>query len=237
MKRFIALVALFSLVSLAAASHAAYQGGPVSGGGTIAGTVTYTGTATASSYSPNKDTQVCGTGAHKGEDVAVGANKGLKYVVVSLTDITKGAALDVSKPVTLDQKGCWFRPHVLLVPAGATVEILNNDGILHNIHTTSTKNPAFNKAQPKFMKKMPAKFTAAPEVVRVACDVHNWMSGWIVVQDHPYYAVTGDNGNFTLSNVPAGTYTVQYWHEKFGKQTAKVTVTAGGKATANFAFK
>lgn len=236
MKRLISLVALLGLVGLTTLGYAAYQGGPVSGGGTITGTVTFAGTPPApSTYTPAKDTQICGTGVHKGEDVVVGANKGIKYVVVSLTDITKGAALE-AKPATLDQKGCWFRPHVLLVSVVAPLEILNDDGILHNIHTTSTKNPAFNKAQPKFMKKMTHQFTA-PEVVRVACDVHNWMGAWIVVQEHPYYAVTDDNGNFTLSNVPAGTYTIQYWHEKFGKQTAKVTVSAGGKATANFAFK
>lgn len=204
--------------------------------GTITGTVTYTGTATVSTYTPNKDTQVCGTGAHTGEDVVIGLNKGLKYVVVSLIDITKSAPPDVSKPVVLDQKGCWFRPHVLLVPVGTTLEILNNDDILHNIHTTSTKNPPMNKAQPKFMKKITHTFTAAPEVIRVSCDVHHWMNGWIIVQDHLYYAITDDNGQFTLPNVPAGTYTIQYWHEKFGQKTAKVTVTAEETITADLAY-
>jgi plastocyanin len=135
----------------------------------------------------------------------------------------------------LDQKVCVYRPHVLVVPINKPVKILNSDGILHNIHTYGKKNPPKNMAQPKFKKELTETF-AQPEAVPVKCDVHGWMSAWIVAVDHPYYAVTDASGKFTIEDVPAGTYTVEYWQEKLGTQTKQVTVAASGSATADFAY-
>src|SRR2546427_3121714 len=95
--------------------------------------------------------------------------------------------------------------------------------------------PPFNKAQPKFKKTMPAVFEK-PDIVQIKCDVHSWMSGWIVVAGHAYYALTDAAGNFKIAGVPAGAYTLEYWHEKLGKQSKQVTVPATGSVTADLEY-
>lgn len=214
-----------------------YMGMEVAGGGSIKGAVTYAGEIPAmQKLEITKDVNVCGKEPHYKQDLVVGSNKGLANVVVSLTNITQGKPLSaLGSSFELDQNGCAFKPHVALVPAGVELTILNSDGILHNIHTYSEKNASMNVAQPGFKKRMGQTFSQ-PEVIRVACDVHNWMSGYIVIVDNPYYAVTDDSGNFELTNVPAGTYTVQYWQQTLGKQTAQVTVTDGAASDASFQF-
>ena len=206
-------------------------------GGTITGRILFDRNIPAPiHYTPSKDTQVCGTGDHVSDEMVVGADKRIGYVVVSLKNVD-GGHMNAKASVILDQQGCRFQPHVVLIPRGATLEILNNDKILHNVRTTSKKNPPFNKAQPKFLKKIKHTFKAAPEKIKVQCDAHSWMSAWIVVQEHPFYAVTDASGQFTLTDVPAGTYTIESWHEKLGTQTATVTVPATGTVTADFTFK
>ena len=111
-----------------------------------------------------------------------------------------------AKPAVLDQKGCEFRPDVLVMAPGE-MKILNSDGVLHNIHTFSTANPPINKAQPKFKKEMVEKFEK-PELIKVQCDAHSWMLGWIYVTENPT-AVTDGNGAFKLENVPAGKHKVE----------------------------
>ena len=206
-------------------------------GGTLTGRILFDGDIPAPIYyTPSRDTQVCGTGDHVSDEMVVGADKGIGYAVVSLKNVD-GGRMNAQASVILDQQGCRFQPHVVLIPRGATLEILNNDKILHNVRTTSKKNPPFNKAQPKFLKKIKHTFKAAPEKIKVQCDAHSWMSAWIVVQEPPFYAVTNASGQFTLTDVPAGTYTIESWHEKLGVQTATVTVPATGTVTADFTFK
>lgn len=222
----------------ATAPHASgYTATKVAGGGSVTGTITYSGKAPApKKLAVTKDTQVCGKVEHMDESLVVGAKGGIQNVVVSIKGITSGKGLEaLGSSFVLDQKGCMYSPHVSVVPVNATLKILNPDGILHNIHTYSQKNPAFNKSQPQFKKEMTATF-AKPELVTAKCDVHGWMSASILVVDHPYYAVTDANGAFTLTDVPAGTYTVEFWQEKLGTKTAQVTVAAGQAATLNFAY-
>ena len=228
-KTFIALVVG---VSLPVASIAfGYSAGAVSNGGSISGTITFAGDAPAPTpIEATKDAKVCGKTQKFEESLVVGDNKGVKNVVVSITGIESGKDFDAGDK--LDQKECVYTPHIVLTPAGENLEILNNDGILHNIHTYSEANPAFNQAQPKFKKKLKKKFDK-PEYVKVTCDAHNWMTGWIVVMDHPYYAVTDASGNFSMSDVPAGEYEVKIWHETLGETTQKVTVEAGGDASVS----
>jgi plastocyanin len=160
--------------------------------------VTYSGTAAApKKLEVTKDVAVCGKEGHVDESLVVGANKGIKDVVVSIKGVKQGKSMEaLGASFVLDQKVCAYRPHVLVLPVNKPVKILNSDGILHNIHTYSKKNPAKNIAQPKFKKELTETF-AQPEVIAVKCDVHGWMSAWIVVVDHPYYAVTDENGKFT----------------------------------------
>ena len=201
-------------------------------GGSIVGEVKFSGTPPAPKVlKVNKDNEVCGEDK-KSEELIVGANKGIKNAVVSVVDGAGSAPKPAQKPA-LDQKGCQFVPHVLLAPASGEVDILNSDGVLHNLHTFSTANPSFNKAQPKFKKVLTEKFDK-PEIVRVQCDAHNWMSSWIVVQAHPHYAVTDESGSFKLDNVPAGKHKLEIWHEVLGKMTQEVEVKAGAPTKVTF---
>lgn len=211
-----------------------YTHGSVSGGGTISGSVMYDGKAPVMKVLKiEKDAKVCAVHTKYKEDLVVGSKGGLKNVVVYIDGIKSGKAW--AEEFTLDQNGCSFVPHVTIVAVGQRLRILNSDGILHNIHTYSTLNPSINKAQPKFKKKISAKF-AKPEFIKLRCDVHAWMSGWIVSAANPYYVVTDESGNFTILDVPAGTYTLKYWHETLGEQSIEVTVTAGGVTKSDAKF-
>jgi plastocyanin len=203
-------------------------------GGTISGTVKYDGTAPApKKVEVTKDKEVCGLKPHFDEDLIVSSSGGIANAVVVLKD-AKGTA--TPGQVKFDQKGCDYSPHVLAFPAGSTVDIMNDDGILHNIHTYSKVNPPFNMAQPKFKKEIQQKIDK-PEIIKVSCDAHGWMHGWWYVTDTPYFAVTDDNGNFTIKDVPPGNYTIEVWQEKLGTQDQKVDVKAGAAATSNFSLK
>lgn len=221
-----------ALLTLPVSSMAAYEGGDVKDGGTISGTVKFKGTAPApKKLDVNKDKEVCGKTPKTDQSLVVN-NGNLVNAVVTITDIKKGKKIEAKK-VTLDQNGCQYHPHVLAFPAGSTVEVANPDGILHNIHSYSKVNSPFNMAQPKFKKTLDVKIDK-PEPIQVKCDVHGWMEGWLVATESPYVAVTDDSGSFKLTDVPAGTYTVEVWHEKLGKSTQKVTVKAKEDAKANF---
>ncbi len=216
---------------------AGYETIAVANGGSLEGRVTLAGLVPKmKKLKVTKDVNVCGKVTHYDESMVVSDDKGLANVVVRLTDITSGKDMEsLGDSFVLNQQGCAFHPHVALVPVGAPLTIMNSDGILHNIHTYGTKNKSSNVAQPGFRKKMTHTFDAA-EVVRVACDVHNWMSGYIVVAENPYYAITDASGAFSLTDVPAGTYTVEFWQETLGKQTQEVAVTAGATAKADVEF-
>jgi plastocyanin len=211
----------------------AYQGGDVKDGGTISGVVKFSGAAPApKKLDVSKDKEVCGKSAKTDQSLVV-SNGNLVNAVVSITDIKSGKKIDTAKKVKLTQKECEYQPHVLAFPAGSTVEIENPDGILHNIHSYSKVNREFNMAQPKFKKTMEVKIEK-PEAINVKCDVHGWMSGWLVATESPYVAVTDNSGAFKLTDVPAGTYNVEVWHETLGKTSQKVTVKGKEDAKVNF---
>jgi plastocyanin len=232
MKKFGLIVLSAALVALPVSGIAAYQAGDVKDGGSISGTVKFKGTAPApKKLDVNKDKEVCGKTPKTDQSMVVN-NGNLVNAVVTITDIQKGKKIETKK-VTLDQNGCEYKPHVLAFPAGSTVEILNPDGILHNIHSYSKVNSPFNQAQPKFKKTLEVKIDK-PEAIEVKCDVHSWMQGWLVATENPYFGVTDNSGNFKLTDVPPGNYTVEVWHAKLGKNTQKVTVKAKEEAKVNF---
>ncbi|MBI2882583.1 MAG: hypothetical protein HYY11_01535, partial [Candidatus Methylomirabilis oxyfera] len=206
----IAVTVVASCFLGSAAQALAYEGVEVKDGGTITGTIKFAGTPPArKELQVTKDKEICGKKQHLSWDLVVGPNKGIENAVVTLLDVKKGEKWTITK-ATLDQNGCAYVPHVGVVPAGGELDILNSDGILHNIHTYSKLNSSINKAQPKFKKVLTEKF-AKPEIVKVTCDAHSWMLGWLVVSDHPYVAVTNDKGEFTLSHVPPGNYKLEVW--------------------------
>jgi plastocyanin len=232
MKKFRSIILAVALVGAPVSGMAAYDGGDVKDGGSISGSVKFKGTApTPKKLDVGKDKEVCAKTPKMDQSVIVeGGN--LVNAVVTITDIKKGKKIELKK-VQLDQHGCEYKPHVLAFPAGTTVEILNPDGILHNVHSYSKANKAFNMAQPKFKKTLEVK-VEKPEAVEVKCDVHGWMHGWLVATENPYFAVTDKSGSFKLTDVPAGSYTVEVWHEKLGKSTQKVTVKAKEEAKVSF---
>jgi hypothetical protein len=199
------------------------------GGGTIEADVKYNGAAQVEKMKINKDTEKCGTEAVV-EKVVVGANKGLANAVVSVPG-AKGAS---KAKAVLDQHGCKFVPHVVVMQPGE-LEVKNSDDILHNLHTYSTANPSINKAQPKFKKTMTEKLEK-PEFVKVTCDVHSWMLGWVAVVPG-LASVTDKDGVTKIENVPAGKQKIEVWHETLGKQEKEVDVKAGQVTKVSFEMK
>ncbi len=232
MKNLSSVMLALALIVAPVGAMAQYTGGDVKDGGSISGTVKFKGNAPApKKLDVGKDKEVCDK-TPKYDQTLVVKDGNLANAVVTITDIKSGKKVDTKK-VTLDQHGCEYKPHVLAFTAGTPVEILNPDGILHNVHSYSKVNSPFNQAQPKFKKSLEVKVDK-PETVEVKCDVHGWMHGWLVATPTPYFAVTDTSGAFKLTDVPAGSYTVEVWHEKLGKSTQKVTVKAKEDAKVNF---
>ena len=169
------------------------------------------------------------------ESLVVDSAGGVRNVVVYLED---GPNVPTTPaPALLDQQGCRYVPHVVAVRTGQPLQVRSSDPTLHNAHAAAGENKPFNLGFTDAGQTKQATF-AKPEVaVRVRCDVHQWMSAYVTVFDHPFFAVTGDGGAFELTGVPPGTYTLVAWHERYGKKTRTVTVAgAGPGAPADFRF-
>ena len=218
-----------ALVFVAAAATWLATSVSAQGGGTVEVDVKYNGAPQVEKLKVNKDTEKCGTEATV-EKVVVGGNKGLANAVASAPG-AKGAS---KAKAVVDQHGCKFVPHVVVMQPGE-LEIKNSDDILHNIHTYSTANPSINKAQPKFKKTMTEKLDK-PEFVKITCDVHSWMLGWVAVVPG-VAAVTDKDGVAKLENVPAGKQKIEVWHETLGKQEKEVDVKAGAVTKVSFEMK
>jgi plastocyanin len=139
-------------------------------------------------------------------------------------------------PVTLDQRGCVYVPHVMGIMVGQSYRILNSDGILHNIPTLPKVNPSFNRAMPATLKETSTSFGKPEAVFNIKCDVHPWMSAYMAVFTHPFFSVTATDGKFTIAGLDAGTYEITAWHERLGTKAVTVTVGASETKTQNFTF-
>lgn len=222
-------ILLAELLVLAISSQSfGYEVITVTDGGTIQGQVKLQGVAPApEKIEITKDEETCGKIEKINERLVVGTDGGVQNVVVSIENIGRGKR-QRREGALLDQKDCRYAPHVVLVPIGASLTIRNSDGILHNLHSHSVENPPFNKPQPKFKKTLKETFTKA-EIIKLTCDAHAWMSGWIIVHEHPYYAVTDENGRFSLSDVPSGEYQLWVWHEILGEKRFPHIVKQGAR--------
>jgi len=183
----------------------------------------------AGAVSPSKkldvtiDQYVCGTQKDAG-DLLVSAQKELQNAVVWLENPPANAAWPTAaRKVEVDQKACVFIPRVVVVPAGGTIDFLNSDRLLHNVAANPKLNVSFNRTQPKG-RTLPVTF-AKPENIHITCELHSWMAAWVVVAAHPFYAVTGVDGQFVFDNLPPGQYKLQVWHERLGTVPAAVKVT------------
>ena len=212
------------------------------GGGTIKGVVKFTGTK-APRNKPIRmgaDPQCLKLNRGKKvyqEIVVVNPNGTLKNVFVHIKKGLEGKKFPPpDTPVILNQQNCLYHPRVLGVMVGQKLVAKNSDPTLHNVHAWSEKGNAFNVAQP--IQGMASEFVMKSEEVmmKIKCDVHPWMLGYAGVVTHPFYAVTGDDGSFTIRDVPPGTYVLQAWHEKYGALTQSVEVKSGAEVAVEFAY-
>jgi hypothetical protein len=165
-------------------------------------------------------------------------NSGLENVFVYVKDGLGNYYFDTpTEPVTLEQKGCRYTPHVFGVRTGQPILIVNSDPTMHNVHGAGKVNRQFNFAQMVAGVKDTRTLTAAEVMMPFKCNVHTWMTAYAGVLPHPYFAVTANGGLFELKNLPPGTYTIEAWHEKLGTASQSVTVAEKDSKTVNFSFK
>lgn len=210
--------------------------------GSITGTVKLTGTAPHMKGIDMSKDPYC-TKQHenspvKMENVVASSSGGLQNVVLYITEGLTGNEASSSEEPTFDQKGCMYVPHVIAVDVNQKFKVTTSDQTTHNIHplpAPGSTNIGWNKSQPPGAPAIETSWKA-PEAISVKCNIHPWMHGWHVVVKGPY-AISDENGSFTIKNVPPGSYTVTAWQEDLGTQTAKVTVAAGKAGSADFTFK
>jgi hypothetical protein len=210
--------------------------------GSVKGTIALEGMAPKNEPIRMNADPVCvreAKGPQMQETYLVGSDgKTLGNVFVYVKDGLGNYVFDTPTEVaTIDQRECRYRPHVFGMRVGQPLEIMNSDPTLHNIHATPKANQEFNTGQPIKDMKTRHTFTAKEVMVPFKCDVHGWMNAYVGVLDHPYFAVTKEDGQFELNSLPPGTYTIEAWHERLGPMTQSVTVAEKETKDVNFTFK
>ncbi len=205
-----------------------------SGTGAIEGRVVYVGKRQLKNKRKliTKDKEVCGRGYKIDLVYEISQDKGVKNAVV----FVKGAGKPNAEKKRLIQEKCEFKPRVISMGAGSTLEIVNNDAVKHEANGVQDFETIFQLAQPKQGMVDSVKLDK-PGVVEVTCNIHGWMKGWVVVTDSPYHAVSDSNGKFVIKGVPAGEYTLKLWHEGFGEKELKVKVKEGEVTKVTFEVK
>jgi plastocyanin len=216
--------------------------GVVVAASSVTGTVTFAGKAPVLRPLAMEADPVCAkkhSGPVANEMLVLGTGNTMGNVLVWVSKgLPAGKAWPAPKtPVTLDQNGCMYVPHVQGIMVGQTYRILNSDGILHNVHTLPKINPSFNRPMPAALKEATTTFTKPEPVFQIKCDVHPWMTAYIGVFTHPFFTATSADGKFTIPGLDPGTYEITAWHERLGTQTASVTVGATDTKVQNFTFK
>ena len=212
---------------------------PVTGVGSIKGTVIFEGEPPERKALVRDTDPYCHKTAKLSEDVVVTKGK-LKDVLVRIKNGTAGTYAAPAQPVVLDQKECMYTPRVFGMIAGQKIVARNSDGTFHTVHGTLGGKLLWNKPQADGAADLAIDPGAKPgDVVDIVCDVHPWMHAYAVVNDHPFFAVTGEDGAFELKGLAPGTYTLEAWHPKLGAQSMTVKIGTGPKAavTARFSYK
>jgi len=221
------------------AAPAAPAGGAAAGSASVAGKISFEGTPPAPEKIKTSADPKCQalhpTGLERQTVDTSGG--GLKDVFVYVKSGLSGSYPAPTEPVLLDQHGCMYSPHIVVVQAGQPLKIRNSDDTLHNIHPRPAVNQEFNIGQPRQGMESTKSFDKPEVMIPVGCDVHPWMRAYIGVLNHPFYAVTKEDGTYEIKGLPPGEYEVEAWHEKLKNQTQKITVKDGEKAKADFAYK
>ena len=213
----------------------AYEQTTVTNGGSITGRVLVTGNIpTDETVKVTKDNSACGDTLPR-EKYVISPDGGVRYAVVFIEEIKKGKALP-KEPVEIDNVKCAFVPHVQVGVKGQQLIVKNTDPMLHNTHLYLDKRTVYNFAMPITGMKI-QKPMRKEGLISVECDAHAWMKGYLYLTDHPYIAVTDENGNFSIGDVPPGDYEIKIWHEALGQQKQHATVPASGAAELNVEFK
>jgi hypothetical protein len=220
-------------VLLAQVLNAGYLEVRSSGGGTISGKISYDGKARLSNpISITTDRKYCGA-TREDDSWLIAADGGVKNVVIYLSDIKSGKPMAAPQKLVLNQSGCRYLPRMSVVAQGAEMLIKSSDMVLHNVHSYREGTTLFNVAVPPSQSFPISKKLDKPGGIKLKCDVHNFMRAAIFVALNPYYAITDDDGTFEISDVPAGTYTINTWHEAAGPLSERVTVSDRGKVAWN----
>ena len=206
--------------------------------GSITGTVRLEGTPPPPERIAMNADAYCSQQPGAMTETLTGAAGSLQNVFVYVKDGLGNLKFPVPEtPIVLDQKDCVYRPHVFGIQVGQTLEIVNSDSTLHNIHAIPAHNREFNRGQSLQGMKHAHLFTSTEVMIPFRCNVHNWMTAYVGVLDHPFYAVSGADGTFELKGLPAGTYRIEAWHEKLGTQSQSVTVGRQDTRQISFSFK
>ena len=209
--------------------------------GTITGTVKLDGTAPRMPLIKMGADPACAknnTGPVHSDEVVVGKDNALANVVIFIkSGLGNYSYSTPSEAATLDQKGCMYYPHVVCMMAGQRFEVINSDALTHNIHVMPKDNREWNESMPQGAPPIVKDFARPEMAIPVKCNIHPWMKAYINVFSNPYFAKTGDDGTFTIKNVPPGTYTIEAWQEKYGTTEQQVTVGAKETKTVDFSFK
>lgn len=203
--------------------------------GDVKGTVTVTGKLPVMEDLKRNSDAFCAKKQMKDESVVAGKKGELANVLVHINGLP--ATPPPSEKATLSQDDCMYRPHVMGIVDGQKLEIRNGDPVLHNVHTYEGARTLFNVAQVPGTPNIEKTFEQKQGVMlKFKCDVHQWMTGYVWVQNNGYFAVTDKDGTFTIKDVPVGTYDIEAWHERFGTKTGKVTVAKGKPAEVKLEF-
>ena len=209
-----------------------YEEAAVANGGTIKGRVKLTGKAPKlPPLDITKFKEVCQNVPN--ETLVLGPGQGIRYAVVTLEGIAKGQAVEREVVHELDNVKCRFVPHVLAASVGQFLLLKNTDPILHTAHAF------FQNGQPQFNVGLyPGRVSRKPllnaGIVKILCEVHSWMSAYVVVTEHPYHAVSDMYGDYDIRDVPPGVYKLKVWHESLGVQERQVEVKAAGVSQVDF---
>jgi hypothetical protein len=227
------------LVTLALAASATLLRTAPPAGATISGKIRYTGTPPKMkpidmAKEPSCAAQHTATPVMT-ENVVTGPGNALRYVVVYVASGDQPGP-PPAEAVRYDQKGCQYIPHVAVLNVNQPLDIYNGDQTSHNIHPLAKQNPEWNKSQPIGAPPIHTKFEK-PEFIPVKCNIHPWMHGWFVVLTTSHHTVSGPDGEFSITGLAPGKYTVTAWHEQFLSLSEEVTVGANETKTVNFTFK